>query len=82
MTDRTIDLDEHRGMVAQKATELRRLRVGVQADQAALKARQDALEKMLLALPAPAGPKPSRKRAISSTCSPRPRRARTCAGNG
>ena len=56
MTDRTIELDEHRGMAAQKATELRRLRVGVQADQAALKARQDALEKMLLALPATGWP--------------------------
>jgi hypothetical protein len=56
MTDRTIDLDEHRGMAAQKATELRRLRVGVQADQAALKVRQEALEKMLLALPATGWP--------------------------
>ena len=56
MTDRTIDLDEHRGMAAQKATELRRLLVGVQADQAALKARQDALEEMLAALPAAGWP--------------------------
>jgi hypothetical protein len=56
MTDRTIDLDEHRGMAAQKATELRRLLVGVQADQAALKARQDELEEMLAALPAAGWP--------------------------
>ena len=56
MTDRTIDLDEHRGMAAQKATELRRLRMSVQADHAALKARQDALEKMLVALPAAGWP--------------------------
>jgi hypothetical protein len=56
VTDRTIDLDEHRGMAAQKATELRRLLVGVQADQAALKARQDALEEMLAALPAAGWP--------------------------
>ena len=56
MTDRTIDLDVHRGMAAQKATELRRLLVGVQADQAALKARQDALEEMLAALPAAGWP--------------------------
>ena len=56
MTDQTIDLDEHRGMAAQKATELRRLRIGVQSDQAALKARQDTLEKMLLALPAAGWP--------------------------
>ena len=56
MTDQTIDLDEHRGMAAQKATELRRLRIGVHADQAARKARQDTLEKMLLALPAAGWP--------------------------
>ncbi len=52
MTDRTIALDEHRGMAAQKATDLRRLRIGVQADQAALKERQDRLETMLIAQPA------------------------------
>lgn len=52
MTDRTIELDQHRGMAAQKATELRRLQQEVQSDQAALKARQDALEHMLVALPA------------------------------
>ncbi|HEX8078160.1 MAG TPA: hypothetical protein VF511_10120 [Chthoniobacterales bacterium] len=56
MTDQTIELDERRGMAAQKATELRRLRVAVQADQAALKARQDALEKMLATLPAAGWP--------------------------
>ena len=56
MTDRTIDLDVHRGMAAQKATELRRLLVGVQADQAALKARQNELEEMLAALPAAGWP--------------------------
>jgi hypothetical protein len=43
-------------MMAQKATELRRLHLAVQADQAALKARQDALEKMLLARPAAGWP--------------------------
>ena len=31
MTDRTIDLDQHRGMAAQKATELRRLLSNVEA---------------------------------------------------
>ena len=56
MTDRTIDLDQHRGMAAQKATELRRLRAEVEADHAALKARQDALETMLVAAPASGWP--------------------------
>jgi hypothetical protein len=49
---RPIDLDEHRGMAAQKATELRRLISEVAADRAELKARQDELEKFLVAAPA------------------------------
>lgn len=48
----TTDLDEHRGMAAQKATELRRLVIEVQKDHSALKARQEELEKFLLAAPA------------------------------
>ncbi len=52
MTDRTIELDEHRGMMAQKATELRRLVAGVAADRANLQARQDELEKFLVSAPA------------------------------
>jgi hypothetical protein len=52
LTDRTIELDEHRGMAAQKATDLRRLVSEVAADRASLKARQDELEKHLVAAPA------------------------------
>jgi hypothetical protein len=52
MTDDTIDLDKHRGMAAQKATELRRLLAEVQSDEAALRARQEALEVQLIAAPA------------------------------
>jgi hypothetical protein len=52
MTDRTIELDEHRGMAAQKATELRRLLADVEADSRALRLRQDALEQQLVAAPA------------------------------
>jgi hypothetical protein len=52
MTDRPIELDAHRGMAAQKATELRRLVSEVAADHARLKARQDELEKFLVARPA------------------------------
>jgi hypothetical protein len=52
MTDRTIKLDQHRGMSAQKATDLRRLLAGVEADQESLRARQEALEKQLIAEPA------------------------------
>ncbi len=52
MTDRTVDLDKHRGMAAQKATELRRLVSEVAEDRAKLKARQDELERFLAAAPA------------------------------
>jgi hypothetical protein len=51
MTDHPIDLDEHRGMAARKATELRRLVSEVAADRAKLKARQEELEKFLVAAP-------------------------------
>lgn len=52
MTDRTIDLDQHRGMTAQKATELRRILADVEAAAKELEARQEALEKQLIAEPA------------------------------
>lgn len=52
MTDRTIDLDEHRGMSAQKATDLRRVLADVDAAEKALRLRQEALEKQLIAEPA------------------------------
>ena len=52
MTDKTIDLDHHRGMAAQKATELRRLLADVAANEKALRLRQDELETHLLAAPA------------------------------
>ncbi|MFL9828815.1 hypothetical protein [Rhodoplanes sp. SY1] len=52
MTDDPIDLDQHRGMAAQKATELRRLRVDVEANAKALMERQKDLETHLLAAPA------------------------------
>lgn len=52
MNDEPTNLDEHRGMMAQKATELRRLAADVMADEAALRARRDALEEQLIAEPA------------------------------
>lgn len=52
MTDKTIDLDEHRGMAAQKATKLRRLLAGVEANEKELRVRQEELETHLLAAPA------------------------------
>jgi hypothetical protein len=52
VTDKTIDLDRHRGMAAQKATELRRLLTSVEANEKELRLRQDELETQLLAAPA------------------------------
>jgi peptidoglycan hydrolase CwlO-like protein len=52
MVDQPTDLDTHRGMAAQKATDLRRLRSEVEADQEALRARQAELEDLLSAAPA------------------------------
>lgn len=52
MTDKTIDLDQHRGMASQKATDLRRLLADVEANGKTLHARQQELEAHLLAAPA------------------------------
>jgi hypothetical protein len=52
MTDRTIDLDQRRGMAAQKATDLRRLLANVEANEKELRLRQDELESHLIAAPA------------------------------
>jgi hypothetical protein len=52
MTKDTIELDTHRGMMAQKATELRRLLSEVSANEEALRIRQKELEDQLLASPA------------------------------
>jgi hypothetical protein len=52
MVDRTTNLDDHRGLKARAATELRRMRSEVEADHAALRERREALEAMLAASPA------------------------------
>ena len=52
MTDRPVDLDQHRGMAAQKATDLRRLLAEVAANERTLRATQDQLEAQLIAAPA------------------------------
>jgi hypothetical protein len=52
MTDKPVDLDQHRGMAAQKATDLRRLLAEVEANEQDLRRRQDELEAHLLAAPA------------------------------
>lgn len=56
MTNSTIDLDQHRGMAAQKATLLRRLLSEVEDDARALRLRQEKLEAQLAAAPATTWP--------------------------
>ena len=51
VTDDPVELDEHRGMAAQKSTEIRRRLHQVQADQAALRRRQEEFERHALAAP-------------------------------
>ena len=52
LADDTIDLDGRRGKDAQKATGIRSLLAAVDADHAALPARREELEHLLLAAPA------------------------------
>ena len=44
MTDKSIDLDQHRGSAGQKASDLCRLLAEVEANERALHLRQDELE--------------------------------------
>ena len=52
MNDTPVDLDKHRGMAAQKATDIRRLLTDVEANAKLLRDRQGAVEIQLLAVPA------------------------------
>jgi hypothetical protein len=51
MTNKPVDLDQRRGMAAQKATNLRRLLAEVAANERQLRATQDELEAQLIAAP-------------------------------
>jgi hypothetical protein len=46
-----VELDERRGMAAQKSTEIRRRSHEIQADQAALREREEAFERQAIAGP-------------------------------
>jgi hypothetical protein len=52
MNDNPVDLDKHRGMAAQKATDIRRVLADVEANAKLLRDRQGAVEIQLLAVPA------------------------------
>lgn len=52
MTDEPLDLDKHRGMAAQKATDIRRGLAQVENNARDLRERQGVLENQLLSVPA------------------------------
>lgn len=56
MTDKPFDLDKHRGMAAQKATDLRRTLAEVENHAKDLRDRQSVVESQLLSIPAASWP--------------------------
>mgnify|MGYP007022267892 FL=1 len=52
MTDNPIELDKHRGMAAQKATDIRRVIADVEANAKLLRDKQGVVEIEILAAPA------------------------------
>ena len=61
MNDNPVDLDRHRGMAAQKATDIRRVLAEVEANAKLLRDRQGAVEIQLLAVPAASWPEAAAK---------------------
>ncbi|UQR64356.1 hypothetical protein LRP30_03305 [Bradyrhizobium sp. C-145] len=56
MTDHPVDLDKHRGMAAQKATDLRRALADVEAHVRELREREAELEHRMMTVPAASWP--------------------------
>jgi hypothetical protein len=56
MKDEPLDLDKHRGMAAQKATDLRRVLAEVESNAKELRDRQAHFENQLLSMPATSWP--------------------------
>ena len=61
MSDQPLDLDKHRGMAAQKATDLRRLLADAENDARELRDRQSVLESQLLSVSAASWPEAAAK---------------------
>jgi hypothetical protein len=61
MTEEPLDLDKHRGMAAQKATDLRRALAEVENNAKNLRDRQAHFESQLLSMPATSWPEASAK---------------------
>jgi hypothetical protein len=61
MNSEPLDLDKHRGMAAQKATDMRRALAEVETNARDLRDRQALLEEQLLSLPAASWPEAAAK---------------------
>lgn len=61
VSDEPLDLDKHRGMAAQKATDLRRILADVENNAKDLRERQGILEDQLLSVPAASWPEAAAK---------------------
>jgi hypothetical protein len=61
VSDEPLDLDRHRGMAAQKATDIRRILAEVENNAKALRDRQGMFESQLLSAPAASWPEAAAK---------------------
>ena len=61
MSDAPLDLDQHRGMAAQKATDIRRILADVENTAKDLRDRHAVLENQLLSVPAASWPEAAAK---------------------
>ena len=61
MNDQPLDLDKHRGMAAQKATDIRRILAEVENNARTLRDRQEILESQLRTIPAASWPEAAAK---------------------
>ena len=61
VTDKPLDLDKHRGMAAQKATDIRRVLADAENNARELRDRQRALENQLLSVSAGSWPEAAAK---------------------
>jgi hypothetical protein len=61
VTEKPLDLDKHRGMAAQKATDIRRILAEVENNARDLRDRQTVMENQLLSSPAASWPEAAAK---------------------
>ncbi len=61
VSDKPLDLDKHRGLAAQKATDIRRILLEAENNAIELRHRQEILENQLLSAPAGSWPEAAAK---------------------